>query len=329
MTHYQEKPFAGVLSALFTDEELPIHLLHRLSDLSAKDLAQFKRQWPTVDEDRRVALARHMADIVEFNFMVDFSPVFTYLFTDRSAAVRTAALDGMWDSEDPELVSPIINMLQTDSDVNVRVAAARALAHYILLAEWGQFDPLLAEPAVAALLAEYERPGVASELKRATLEAVSTAAHPRVAELIDEAYEEGNDDLQLSAIFAMGNTADERWLPILTAELGSPSADFRAEAARACGMIGDPALIDELEELISDKEMEVGIAAVYAIGQIGGDQAVELLSALLEDPDYEEYYDAIEEALEEIEWMGDEFDFLTPSDDDDDDDSILNDLRLN
>lgn len=327
MTHYQEKPFAAVLAALFTDEEVPIHHLHRLSDLSAEDFAHFQRQWPTVSEDRRVALARHMADIVEDNYLVDFSPVFAHLFSDPSAAVRAAALDGMWDSEDPDLVLPIIAMLQSDSDLSVRVAAARALAHYILLAEWGQLDPLLAEPVVAALLAEHERPGVAPELQRATLEAVSPAPHPRVAELIDEAYEEGNDDLQLSAIFAMGNTADERWLPVLEAELDSPSADFRAEAARACGMIGDTAIIDALEPLIGDEEMEVGIAAVYAIGQIGGDRAVELLSALLEDPDYEEYYDAIEEALDEIDWMGDEFNFLTPSDDDDD--STLNDLRLN
>lgn len=329
MTQYQEKPFAAVLAALFNDEELPIHFLHRLSDMSVEDFAQFTRQWPTVDEDRRVALARHMADIVEDNYLVDYSPVFAHLFTDRSAAVRTAALDGLWDSEDTALISPIIDMLRLDGDLGVRVAAARALAHYILLAEWGQIDPLLAEPVVAALLAEHERPGVAPELQRATLEAVSPAGHPRVAELIDEAYEEGSDDLQLSAIFAMGNTADERWLPILEAELDSTSADFRAEAARACGMIGSPAMIDALEPLISDREMEVGIAAVYAIGQIGGDRAAQLLSALLEDPDYEEYYDAIEEALDEIDWTGDEFDFLTLADDDDDDDSILSDLRLN
>jgi len=327
MTHHQEKPFAAVLAALFTDAEVPIHLLHRLSDLSVEDFARFKRQWPTVSEDRRVALARHMADIVEDNYLVDYSPIFAHLFSDQSPAVRTAALDGLWDSEDTNLVAPIITMMQTDSDLSVRVAAARTLAHYILLTEWGQIDPLLAESVVTALLAEYERPGVAPELQRATLEAVSPAGHPRIAALIDEAYEEGNDDLQLSAIFAMGNTADERWLSILEAELDSPSPDFRAEAARACGMIGDPASIDALEPLISDKEIEVGIAAIYAIGQIGGDRAVELLSTLLEDPDYEEYYDAIEEALDEIDWMGDEFDFLAPSDDDDD--SILDDLRLN
>lgn len=328
MTQHQEKPFATVLAALLTDAEVPIHQLHRLSDLSAEDFAHFKAQWTTVDEDRRVALARHMADIVEDNYLVDYSPIFAHLFNDRSAAVRTAALDGLWDSEDTDLVSPIINMMQTDSDLGVRVAAARTLAHYILLAEWGQIDPLLAESVVTALLAEYERPGVAPELQRATLEAVSPAGHPRIAYLIDEAYEEGDDDLQLSAIFAMGNTSDERWLPVLEAELDSPSPDFRAEAARACGMIGDPSIIDALEQLISDKEIEVGIAAIYAIGQIGGYRAVELLSALLEDPDYEEYYDAVEEALDEIDWMGDEFDFLAPPDDDEDD-SILNDLRLN
>lgn len=330
MTNPKELPFASVLEALFSDEQLPIHLLYRLSDLSEADFAQFRRQWAGVDEDRRVALVRHMADIAEDNYLIDFSPVFTYLFADPAASVRAAALDGVWDAESPQIIQPIIGMLQRDPDTGVRAAAARALAHYILLAEWEQIDSALSEPIVEALLAEYDRPTTPPEVKRAALESVSSAAHPRIAGLINDAYEEGSDDLQLSAIFAMGNTADESWLPILEHELGSPSADFRAEAARACGMIGAPAAIEMLEQLLSDEELEVGLAAVYALGQIGGEQAFELLSRMADDPDYEEYCDAIDEALEEMEWMDSAFDLLTfPSLEDEDDADNDDDLRLN
>lgn len=330
MTKQKEMPFASVLEALFNDEDVPLHLLYRLSDLSEADFAQFKQQWTGVEEDRRVALARHMADIAEGNYLVDFSPVFAHLFTDEAASVREAALDGVWDAESPQIIQPIIGMLQHDRDVGVRAAAARALAHFILLAEWGQIDGTLTEPIVDALLAEYDRPTVSPEVKQAALESVSAAAHPRIPELINDAYEEGSDDLQLSAIFAMGNTADDRWLSILEQELSSPSADFRAEAARACGMIGAPAAIEMLEQLLSDEEPEVGLAAVYALGQIGGEQAFELLSRIADDPEYEEFYDAIDEALEEMEWMDSEFDMLAfPGLEDEDDADIEDDLRLN
>lgn len=329
MTTQKELPFAAVLTSLFTSEDMPIHLIYRLSDLSEADFRTFQKEWPEVAEERRLALARHMADIAEDNYIVDFTPLFAHLFTDKAAMVRVAALDGVWDAESPDIVPPILTMLKSDPDVSVRASAARALAHYILLAEWGQIDEQLEATIIDALLAEYDKPLVAQEVKRAALEAVSASGHPRVAELIDDAYEEGNDDMQLSAIFAMGNSADDRWLPIVEAELGSPSPDFRAEAARACGMIGSQSAIDALEELLTDEELEVGLAAVYALGQIGGERVTALLSRLAEDPDFEEFYDAIDEALEEMDIMGSEFDMLAFADDEDDDDDPPNDLRLN
>jgi HEAT repeat protein len=327
MTNQHEIPFASVLTALFTGDQPPIHLLYRLSDLTAADFARFKAEWLGVDEYRRAVLARHMADISEDNYLIDFVPLFAFMFEDPAPAVRKAALDGVWDSEDLHLIDSIMRLLKSDNDKDVQAAAARALGHYVLLAEWGQIDDVQVGPIVEALLVEYEKPRAALEIRRAALEAMAPAAHPRVADLINDAYEEGSDDLQLSALFAMGNTADNRWLPILEQEMESPSADFRAEAARACGTIGDLSSIDCLEQLLTDKDIEVGLAAVYALGQIGGDRAYELLSTMADDPEFEEFHDAIDEALEELEWLGGEFDMLSFSGEDDDD--VMDDLRLN
>lgn len=331
MSNPKEQTFASVLAALFSDDEPPIHLLYRLSDMSEVDFERFKNEWRAVGEDRRTILTRHMADLSEENYLLDFSPVFAHLFKDVTPGVRVAALDGVWDSEDITLIQPIMDLLSNDPNDEVRAAAARALAHYILLAEWGQIDDSHTPAIVNALLAEYQSPSSSIELKRAALEAVSPANHPRIAEIIEEAYEGGNEDLQLSAIFAMGNTADERWLPILEYELNSMSPDFRAEAARACGMIGEQQSIEPLEQLLSDDELEVGIAAVYALGMIGGEQAYDILSRLAEDPDYEDYYDAIDEALEEMEWIDSGLDILafTDMEDDDEDGDLLDELRLN
>lgn len=330
MTQPKQPPFSKVISALLFDDEMLIHLLFRLSDMSPADFETFKNEWPKVDEERRTVLVRHMSDLSEDNYLVDFTPVFAHLFTDPSPLVRVAALDGVWDSEDLSLISPMLDLLHTDMNVDVRAAAARALAHYILLAEWGQIDNSHTDRIVAGLLAEYDDPKTPIELKRAALEAVSPAPHPRIYDLINDAYEDGSDELQLSAIFAMGVSADERWLLVLEHELTNPSPDFRAEAARACGIIGNQETVDSLEPLLNDEDVEVGIAAIYALGQIGGDRVFELLSRIADDPEYDVYYDAIEEALDEMEVMGGGLEMLYfPEDDDDPDDNILNDLRLN
>lgn len=330
MTDQKELPFASVLEALLTTEDVPVHLIYRLSDLSEADFRHFSKEWQDVAEERRVALALHMAEIAEDNFLVDFVPIFTYLFEDRSPTVRIAALDGLWDSEDLALVGPILELMRTDDNVGVRAAAARALAHYILLAEWGQIDNSGTAMIVDGLLAAYDNPRSAPEVKRAALEAVSSSYHPRIPELIQDAYEEGSNDLQLSAIFAMGISADERWLPILEQELSSPSPDFRAEAARACGIIGNDESIDALEYLLDDDNQEVGMAAVAALGQIGGERAYSLLARIAENPQYEIFYEAIEEAIEEMESMDEGLNILALSEDDDDfDGDMLDELRLN
>ncbi len=333
MTNQRQQSFPSVLSALFSGDDMPVHLVYRLSDMEAEEFSQFRRAWADVDEERRATIVRHMAEIAEENTLVDFTPVFAYLLDDSYAAVRQGALDGIWDAIEPGLIRPIIALLQTDPSVAVRAAAARALAHYVLLAEWGQIAPGLAAPIVDALLVEYEQPKTNPEVKRAALEALASANHPRVPELISDAYEEGSNEMQLSALFAMGLNADDRWLSIIHDEMESPSSDFRAEAARAAGGIGNPDAIEGLERLLDDEDIEVATAAVYALGQIGSERAVELLNQMAEDPAYEDLYDAIDEALEEMDWMSGEFDMLALPDDEDedqdDDFSIDLDARAN
>jgi HEAT repeat protein len=326
MDRRQDVSFDAVLAGLFAADEPSIPLLYRLSDLKSEEFSKFKTAWSEAKEERRSALARHMADIAEDNYLVDFSPVFAYFLTDGSPNVRIAALDGVWDSDDTKMIAPISELMAVDNDVDVRASAARALAHYILLAEWGQIESVHTEPIVAALLAELEKPAVPVEVRRAALEAVAVADDPRIAQHILDAYEDGAEDLQLSAIFAMGNTADSFWLPTLEQELASPSADFRAEAARACGMLGDEQAIEGLEQLLNDEDSDVISAAIYALGQIGGDRASDILSHLAEDTDFDEFQDVIDEALEEMEWTGGEFDMLSFPENED---FPSDDLRLN
>jgi hypothetical protein len=327
MNENNDLPFEQVLRSLFENENLPIHLIYRLSDLSPAQFAQFQKAWPAVGRDRRVSIARHMVDISEESYLVNFDTVSRFLFEDEDPSVRLAALDVVWDSTETGLIPVILSILQHDVDPSVRAGAARALAHYVLLGEWGELDLIHTEPIVKTLMAEYEKPATSMEVKRAVLEAMAPAGESRIADFILDAYEDGPFELQLSAVFAMGNTADARWLPILEDEFENPSSEMRAEAARAAGAIGDNQIIDALQQLLGDDDPDVCMTAIHSLGKIGGERAMQILSDLSEDPAYEEFYDVIDEALDDLDWMAGEFDLLAFTQDEDDD--LLDELRLN
>ena len=90
--------FSEVLDRLFDEERVPLSLLYRLSDMTPAEMSQLTSRWPEQAEARRRVIGRHLADISEENFVVDFSPVFRLLLSDTSPAVRLAALDGLWDT---------------------------------------------------------------------------------------------------------------------------------------------------------------------------------------------------------------------------------------
>lgn len=318
------QPFETVIEEIFHQEPVPIHQLYRLSDLTSEQMDTFLKGWGQLDDERRRVIAQHMADISEENFAIDFCPLFERFFEDSYALVRVAALEGMWDSPNRRYVNPIMRLMQQDDVVEVRAAATAALAHYVMMAQWGELPHKISEPIVDALLEAYDDVETAVSIKRAALEAVAASDHPRVTSMIREAYEDESAETQVSAVFAMGNTADTRWLSIILDELDSPFVDMRAEAARAAGAIGKSDAVPELAEMTMDEAIEVRMAAVYALGQIGGERPQQILSSILEDPEQEELHELAEEAMEEMMWLGGELDLLDLGNFDEDEDVLLN-----
>ncbi len=317
----EEKSFEAVLEALFHAEPLPIAELYRLSDMQAEEWAAFVAGWTAVPNERRQVIVRHLADIAEDNFVVDFSPVFVHNFQDPLPEVRVAALDGLWDSTDLQHIPHITTLLQKDPVEEVRAAAAGALGHYVLLAEWGQLPERILPGLIDTLLAEYDNEETADSVRRVLLEGLGAASHSRISKIIEEAYENGDALMQMSAVFAMGNTADRRWTVTVLGEMESPYEDMRAEAARAAGAIGNSDFVPRLAELAYDEDLGVRLAAVTSLGQIGGDEVQRILADMHDDPEVEEIdelFEAVEEAMEEATMMAGDFDFVDfPFDDDD------------
>lgn len=315
-----ELSFQDALTELIATEPLPIHLVYRLSDMSNSEMEELRERWSDATDDRRGAIARHMADISEEDFVVHFGRVFRFLFDDPDPGVKIAALDGVWDSTDTGLIAPIVAMLESDSDTAVRAAAARALTHFILLAEWGEIEQDDVSPAIDALIETYQATENPPEVRGAALEAASPAHHPEIPGMILEAYESSNEGLQLSAIFAMGNSADERWVPMLLDELENPDHAIRAEAARAAGAIGHPDAVSILAEMAQDDDLELATAAIIALSQIQDDMAQRILMDMAEDEEFEYLHELIEDAIEESEWGIGEMNFFNPGDQFDNDD---------
>jgi HEAT repeat protein len=285
------------------------------------EFAAFCRRWLEADAQWRGTLLRHLTDLTEDNFVVEFTPIFASSFTDEDPIVRIAALDGMWDTTNLRYIPPIMTLMQSDPDNRVRTAAVQALSHYILMAEWGQLPKKILPSIVDALFAEYDKVETVVDVKRALLEALGSANHPRVTSLIRAAYESDSHPLRFSAVFAMGRSTDRQWVPVLLAEMESENPEMRAEAARAIGDVGSSDALSGLAELVYDEERDVQLAAIAALGMIGGEMAKEILEELAaEAADDDLLLEAIEDAREEMETLAGNIDYFDWVEDDEGED---------
>jgi len=302
------RPFAEILDDLLTAETMPIELLYSLSDLAKSQLKLFRGKWAGTAADRKIAVARHLADICEEDFTVDFSSIFAYCVRDDEPLVRMAALDGLWDSEDPALVAPMMKIVADDPDEHVRQLAAATLGHFITYSQWQMIPAGAAEDIVPRLIAQYDREE-SYQVRRALLETLGSATDSEVETRIRAAYQDGNDEFKRSAVFAMGQNADTIWKQIVLSEMDSPDEEMRFEAARAAGSVGGSDAVQRLMELAEEDAEQVAISALQSLGEIGGDEAVGFLQRFAEQSQAEELVNMAEEALESAAWLGDDADF--------------------
>lgn len=311
----EEIPFSEASQQLLNDPIVPIHLLYRLSDMEESEKSRFFEQWLLTGPERRQEITRHLADLSEENFLVDFGPVFGFCLSDPDPLVRVAALDGLWDTTELGLIPAISDLVQNDASQSVRAAAAAALSHFLLMAAWGEIDGVPKEDIAAVLLQAYRDPDSEIPLRRAALEALGSVPTAEVQQLIEAAYEGSIPELQLGALFAMGNSADPRWLSILLDEMESPYSEVRIEAARASGNVGHSDAVPALAELAYDHDEEVAATAIEALGLIGGEQALQMLESMLEDPQREHLYEIVEMALDDLDALAMEKSLLSLAED--------------
>ncbi len=283
------------------DESRPVHTtnLAPLSDIPRSQADLFHAAWAGFGPGRRLELVRALVEQAENNIHLNFFAILRELLHDPDAEIRRLAIEGLWEDDRANLVSPLARLAVEDPEPAVRAAAATSLARFVLTGVLGEIESEPAEQAEETLRTVWHRQGEVTEVRRRALEGLAYIDLPDVRELIHNAYYDEDPLLGQSAIFAMGRSADRRWAKYVLAELESRDEAMRFEAAVAAGELNLAPAVRSLIRLLDDRDRTVREAAATALGQIGGPAAKRALEAAAGSGD-EVLAEAAEAALEEL-----------------------------
>ncbi len=210
----------------------PASELAALTALQGDDRERFIAVWRALSIQRRRDIIDLLSDLAEDNVELDFNSVFLIGLSDDDVQVRAEAVKALWEYEEAEL-PPILIRLLRDPEAMVRAEAALALGRFLLRAELDGTGGAGAGEIERALRAIARDNAELAEVRGRALEALGVRGDGWVRDLIEEAYESGDRRLMISAVHAMGRSADPAWLPIIIDETQSDDAEMRFEAARA------------------------------------------------------------------------------------------------
>jgi HEAT repeat protein len=240
-----------------------------------------------------------MVEMAEGDVHLNFSPLFLALLEDDDEGVRSAAVEGLWEHEDPSLIQRLLSLLNLDSVDAVRASAAHSLGRFVARGEleFG-IHRKRAKPAVDRLveIAEDERED--SETRRRALAAAGYADRQDVRNAIEFALRSEDSTVLAGAIRAMGNSADASWGESVLDWLTDDDPELRFEAVRAAGELE---LQSAVTPLVSIAQFETDVLlrteAIWALGEIGGIQAKRALERV--GGSLANHEDALTEAVDE------------------------------
>ena len=299
-----EKPSAAeVIAALHRESSLRNHvipstLIYGLSDLSSQDCHAIADAWQGLPSVFKHRVLRALNEASETMFELGFQAIARLSLADESPMVRSMAIDLLWADESEETMRRIMEAAARDQDSTVRANALKALGNFILLGEYGDIPLDTAKDAQDLTLGIHRDQSEPLNVRRRALEALANSSHPAVPALIRAAYDDGNHDLKISAIFAMGRTCSDAWRRQLLEELSSEDEECVYEAISACGRIQLADSVRPIAELSLRDDRELQMMAVWALGEIGGKQAFDVLTSLAEAELGDELAALVDEALD-------------------------------
>jgi HEAT repeat protein len=282
---------------------LRVSKLTNLTQLSSEERSEFEQAWPGFDVDRRLQILNQLNELAEDNPELNFDAVNLAALEDSDPRIRKAALEGLWEYEDRDLIPVLIGLLHDDDDVDVRAAAALSLGRFVVLGEFDGLRPSDVSAVEDVLTETINDLAETEEVRARALESIGARSEPWVRDLIADAYSTDSHRMRVSAIHAMGRSCDEEWLPEVILQLQNDDPEIRYEAATAAGMIGDESAVPHLSFLVHDEDAEVQEVAIDALAEIGGAEARAILQRTLTSGD-PVAQDAAREALATMDLAG-------------------------
>lgn len=276
--------------------------LQHLSGLLNHEIQRFREAWEETGLETRRDLVRHLLELAEDDFAMDFSAIFRIAIGDEDAVVRAIAITGLEEVDDPRLVREFSRLLRHDPSGLVRTAAARGLARFVLLGELQKINGSPFQAAISALIETYHDPDEELQVRRSAVEAMAYTGTHDVPEIIEEAYAHQNREMRISAVLAMGRSADARWAEIVMSELENPMPEMRFEAIRACGELQLREAVQDIIDLTEDVDLGIKTMSLWSLGQIGGRKARRTLERHV-DSENEVVQEAAQSALNELEFL--------------------------
>jgi HEAT repeat protein len=289
-----------LIDALLDESKVfPVRYMHRLSDLTPEDAGAIKKVWSSISPRRRTALMEDLEQLGEADDILSFDAVCRIALLDDVPAVRCLAIRILRNYETPKLIPAFLIMIEKDSSPDVRAAAAAAMGQFVYMGEIDEISSGVLRRIEDCLL----RVTTGSDdklVRRRALEALGFSSRDEVPPLIEKAYAMKDVDWQITALFAMGRSADARWKLQVLARLDDSRPAVRAEAAGAAGELELQEATKPLLKLLRDDDDDVRAAAIWSLSQIGGDRVAEALEVLLENNSDEDEVELLEDALDNL-----------------------------
>ena len=312
--------FQKVLDSLLVNsKEFPRRYLQEFSDIGTIELRALLDVWPRVELSRKLTLLEELDALAETDTLVSFDDFASAMLTDPDPQVRVRAIRLLDESEDVKLVPSFLDMLKNDPDLNVRVEAAKALGLFVDLGELEEIPETIYHQVEDALLTSITGDDDV-RVRRAALESIGYSSRPEVATLIESSFRREESNWKVSALTAMGRSADERWTDDVTRTLVSENDNIRKAAVQAAGDLSLKSTRPLLLRMLGEEEDGLVLSAIiWSLSQIGGEDVRTYLENLLDQLEEDDEQIAfLEEALDNLAFTEDldRFDLLAFDPDD-------------
>ena len=193
---------------------------HEASDPSVSEIVEFHRFLSTLYEEERRVLLTAMVEQAEENLELDFTSIFRHCLRNEDDHLVQLGVEGLWEQEERWLITELVDLLRSERGARVRAASAVALGKFPALAQEGKISAQDGALVYRVLMDFLEDEIEDLEVRRRCLEAIAPFNTEEVRDYIRWAYDDEDQDLRSSSIYAMGRTGAMSWLPTLHAGAG-------------------------------------------------------------------------------------------------------------